>query len=319
MIVWVLFLCMITVFLALDLGIFNREAHEISYKEATKWTIAWSTLGVLFSGMIYLIYSNQWIEISAHTKSPLEAAIQYLTGYIIELTLSIDNIFVIAIIFKSFRIPLKYQHRVLFWGILGALIFRGLMIVFGVLLIQQFTWTTYVFGGFLIFTAIKMAVTDEESEFDPKKSMIYKLVRKMIPVTGRIDGQKFIIRKRGMAIATPLFLALVLIEFTDVLFALDSIPAILGITTDPFLVFSSNIFAILGLRSMYFFIANMLDSFHYLKHSLTVILIYVGVKLILSNHYHLSIGLSLGVILVSIAAGILFSIKYKKEHVSEKE
>jgi len=319
MIVWVLFLCMITVFLALDLGIFNREAHEISYKEATKWTIAWSTLGVLFSGMIYLIYSNQWIEISAHTKSPLEAAIQYLTGYIIELTLSIDNIFVIAIIFKSFRIPLKYQHRVLFWGILGALIFRGLMIVFGVLLIQQFTWTTYVFGGFLIFTAIKMAVTDEESEFDPKKSMIYKLVRKMIPVTGRIDGQKFIIRKRGMAIATPLFLALVLIEFTDVLFALDSIPAILGITTDPFLVFSSNIFAILGLRSMYFFIANMLDSFHYLKHSLTVILIYVGVKLILSNHYHLSIGLSLGVILVSIAAGILFSIKYKKVHVSEKE
>lgn len=319
MIVWVLFLCMITVFLALDLGVFNREAHEISYKEATKWTIAWSTLGVLFSGMIFLIYSNQWIEISAHTKSPMEAAIQYLTGYIIELTLSIDNIFVIAIIFKSFRIPLKYQHRVLFWGILGALIFRGLMIVFGVLLIQQFSWTTYVFGGFLIFTAIKMAVTDEESEFDPKKSMIYKLVRKMIPVTGRIDGQKFIIRKSGMAIATPLFLALVLIEFTDVLFALDSIPAILGITTDPFLVFSSNIFAILGLRSMYFFIANMLDSFHYLKHSLTVILIYVGIKLILSNHYHLSIGLSLGVILVSITAGILLSIKYKKDHVGEKE
>ena len=296
MIVWVLFLCMITVFLALDLGIFNREAHEISYKEATKWTIAWSTLGVLFSGMIYLIYSNQWIEISAHTKSPLEAAIQYLTGYIIELTLSIDNIFVIAIIFKSFRIPLKYQHRVLFWGILGALIFRGLMIVFGVLLIQQFTWITYVFGGFLIFTAIKMAVTDEESEFDPKKSMIYKLVRKMIPVTWRIDGQKFIIRNRGMAIATPLFLALVLIEFTDVLFALDSIPAILGITTDPFLVFSSNIFAILGLRSMYFFIANMLDSFHYLQLSLTVILIYVGVTLILSTHYPLSIVMSMVVI-----------------------
>jgi len=308
---------MITVFLAMDLGIFNREAHEISYKEATKWTIAWSTLGVLFSGMIYLIYSNQWIEISANTKSPFEAAIQYLTGYIIELTLSIDNIFVIAIIFKSFRIPLKYQHRVLFWGILGALIFRGLMIVFGVLLIQQFTWTTYVFGGFLIFTAIKMAISDEESEFDPKKSMIYKLVRKMMPVTSRIDGQKFFIRKKGMAIATPLFLALILIEFTDVLFALDSIPAILGITTDPFLVFSSNIFAILGLRSMYFFIANMLDSFHYLKHSLTVILIYVGVKLILSNHYHLSIGLSLGVILVSILVGIVLSIRYKKEHVSE--
>lgn len=318
MIVWVLFLIMIAIFLAMDLGIFNKEAHEITYKEATKWTIAWSTLGVLFSGMIYLIYSNQWIEVNQHTASPFEASIQYLTGYIIELTLSIDNIFVIAVIFKSFRIPLKYQHRVLFWGILGALLFRGLMIIFGVLLIEQFSWTTYVFGGFLIFTAIKMAVSDEESEFDPKKSMIYKLVRKMIPVTGRIDSQKFIIRKKGMAIATPLFLALILIEFTDVLFALDSIPAILGITTDPFLVFTSNIFAILGLRSMYFFVANMLDSFHYLKYSLTVILVYVGVKLILSNHYHLSIGLSLSVILLSVLAGIIFSIKYKKEHVGDK-
>lgn len=314
MIVWVLFLCMITVFLALDLGVFNKDAHEISYKEATKWTIAWSTLGVLFSGVIYLIYANQLMAISEHTRTPIEAAVQYLTGYIIELTLSIDNIFVIAIIFRSFRIPLKYQHRVLFWGILGALLFRGIMIVFGVLLIEQFTWTTYVFGAFLIFTAIKMAMSDEESEFDPKKSFIYNAVRKLIPVTGRIDGQKFLFRKKGMLIATPLLLALILIEFTDILFALDSIPAILGITTDPFLVFTSNIFAILGLRSMYFFVANMLDSFHYLKHSLTVILIYVGIKLILANHYHLSIGLSLSVIIVSITAGVLLSIKYKKEH-----
>jgi len=314
MVVWILFFCMIAVFLAVDLGIFNKNAHEISYKEATKWTIVWSTIGILFSGVIYLIYANQWIEISLHTRSPFEASVQYLTGYIIELTLSVDNIFVIAIIFKSFRIPLKYQHRVLFWGILGALVFRGIMIFFGVILIEKFEWTTYLFGAFLIFTAIKMAGSDEENEFDPKNSWINKVVRKIIPVTSRIDNEKFLIRRNGLIIATPLLLALILIEFTDILFALDSIPAILGITTDPFLVFTSNIFAILGLRSMYFFVANMLDSFHYLKYSLTVILIYVGIKLMLANHYHLSIGLSLGIILISIGAGILFSLKYKREH-----
>lgn len=314
MVVWILFFCMIAVFLAVDLGIFNKNAHEISYKEATKWTIVWSTIGILFSGVIYLIYANQWIEISLHTRSPFEASVQYLTGYIIELTLSVDNIFVIAIIFKSFRIPLKYQHRVLFWGILGALVFRGIMIFFGVILIEKFEWTTYLFGAFLIFTAIKMAGSNEENEFDPKNSWINKVVRKIIPVTSRIDNEKFLIRRNGLIIATPLLLALILIEFTDILFALDSIPAILGITTDPFLVFTSNIFAILGLRSMYFFVANMLDSFHYLKYSLTVILIYVGIKLMLANHYHLSIGLSLGIILISIVAGILFSLKYKREH-----
>jgi len=314
MVVWILFFCMIAVFLAVDLGIFNKNAHEISYKEATKWTIVWSTIGILFSGVIYLIYANQWIEISLHTRSPFEASVQYLTGYIIELTLSVDNIFVIAIIFKSFRIPLKYQHRVLFWGILGALVFRGIMIFFGVILIEKFEWTTYLFGAFLIFTAIKMAVSDDDDEFDPKSSWINKVVRKIMPVTNRIDDEKFLIRRNGLTIATPLLLALILIEFTDILFALDSIPAILSITTDPFLVFTSNIFAILGLRSMYFFVANMLDSFHYLKYSLTVILIYVGIKLMLANHYHLSIGLSLGIILISIVAGILFSLKYKREH-----
>lgn len=314
MLVWILFFCMIALFLAVDLGIFNKNAHEISYKEATKWTIVWSTLGILFSGIIYLIYANQWIEISVHTRSPFEASVQYLTGYIIELTLSVDNIFVIAIIFKSFRIPLKYQHRVLFWGILGALVFRGIMIFFGVILIEKFEWTTYLFGAFLIFTAIKMAISDDDDEFDPKSSWINKVVRKIMPVTSRIDDEKFLIRRNGLTIATPLLLALILIEFTDILFALDSIPAILSITTDPFLVFTSNIFAILGLRSMYFFVANMLDSFHYLKYSLTVILIYVGIKLMLANHYHLSIGLSLGIILISIGAGILFSLKYKREH-----
>jgi len=232
---------------------------------------------------------------------------------------SIDNIFVIAMIFKSFRIPKKYQHRVLFWGIIGALLFRGIMIAFGVILIEKFTWTTYIFGAFLIYTAIKMAIADDDEEFDPKSSFMYKMIKKIMPVTSRIDHEKFIVKRNGLTIATPLLLALILIEFTDILFALDSIPAILGITTDPFIVFTSNIFAILGLRSMYFFVANMLDSFHYLKYSLTVILTYVGIKLILANHYHLSIGLSLLIILISILGGIYFSLKYKKEHPHEVE
>ncbi len=313
MINWILFLTMIVAFLAIDLGVFNKEAHIITYKEATKWTIVWVTIALLFSGVIYYLYSNDIMK--HHTQSSaLDATVKYLTGYVIELTLSIDNIFVIALIFKAFKIPMKYQHRVLFWGIIGALVFRGLMILFGVILIEKFTWTTYVFGGFLIYTAIKMAVADEESHFDPKSSFVYKSIRKLMPVTTHMQGESFFIKRNKLLIATPLFLTLILIEFTDVLFALDSIPAILGITTDPFIVFTSNIFAIMGLRSMYFFVANMLDSFHYLKYSLTVILIYVGIKLILSNHYHLSIGLSLAIIIVSIIVGMIYSIKYKKEH-----
>ncbi len=319
MIVWTAFLVMIFVFMAIDLGVFNRDAHVISYKEATKWTAVWTSIGLMFSGVIYFIYKHNWLDMDTISRSPMQATIEYLTGYIIELSLSIDNIFVIAVIFKSFKVPMKYQHRVLFWGILGALLFRGIMILFGVILIEKFTWTTYVFGAFLIITAIKMLRADEESEFNPKQSVIYRMVRKIMPVTGKINDQQFIIRKRGLYIATPLLLALILIEFTDVLFALDSIPAILGITTDPFLVFTSNIFAILGLRSMYFFVANMLDSFHYLKHSLVVILSYVGIKLMLANHYHLPISLSLGLIILSIAAGIFFSIRYKKTHVAFTE
>lgn len=315
MIVWVLFLLMISGFLALDLGVFNKDAHVISYKEATKWTIVWTTLGLLFSVVVYFIYANRWIDTIPVGASPTDAAIKYITGYLIELSLSIDNIFVIAVVFKSFRIPQKYQHRVLFWGILGALLFRGLMIAFGVILINKFSWTTYIFGAFLVYTALKMAFEKEEDhseDFDPKKSFVYKQLRRFMPITSHLDGEKFFIMKRGLRIATPLLLALIVIEFTDILFALDSIPAILSITTDPFLVFTSNIFAIMGLRSMYFFIANMLDSFHYLKYSLVIILLYVGIKLILEHHYHLPIWLSLSVIFVSLLCGILASMWAKK-------
>ncbi len=302
---------MILAFLAIDLGVFNKKAHIISYKEAAKWTTLWASIAILFTGVIYAAYLYEWVDTS-RTSSPLQASMKYLTGYIIELSLSVDNIFVIAMIFKSFRIPQKYQHRVLFWGIIGALIFRGLTIAFGVLLIEKFSWLIYVFGGFLIYTAYKMIGDDEEEEFDPKESIVYKTLRRFMPVTSMMEGEKFFLRKRGMIIATPLFLTLILIELTDVLFALDSIPAILGITTDPFLVFTSNIFAILGLRSLYFFVANMLNSFHYLKYSLVVILSYVGVKMLLSFKFHLPIWLSLSVIVVSLGIGIWYSLRKSK-------
>ena len=303
---------MIFGFLALDLGLFHKKNHIISYKEAGKWTAIWSGLGIIFSFIVYLIYENNWLESLSPDMTPSKAMFQYLTGYLIELSLSFDNIFVIAIIFKSFKIPQKYQHRVLFWGIIGALIFRGLMITFGVILISKFSWMTYVFGAFLIFTALKMLLEKEEEHnkgFDPKKSFVYRQLRKIMPVTSHLEGEKFFITKRGLKIATPLFLALLVIEFTDILFALDSIPAILSITTDPFLVFTSNIFAILGLRSMYFFVANMMDTFKHIKYSLIIILTYVGVKLVLENHFHFPIGISLGVIFLSLLGGILFSWK----------
>lgn len=310
--IWIIFLLLIFGFLALDLGLFHKKNHIISYKEAGKWTAIWSGLGIIFSLVVYLIYENNWLESLSPDMTPSKAMFQYLTGYLIELSLSFDNIFVIAIIFKSFKIPQKYQHRVLFWGIIGALIFRGLMITFGVILISKFSWMTYVFGAFLIYTALKMLLEKEEDHnkgFDPKKSFVYRQLRKIMPVTTHLEGEKFFISKRGLKIATPLFLALLVIEFTDILFALDSIPAILSITTDPFLVFTSNIFAILGLRSMYFFVANMMDTFKHIKYSLIIILTYVGVKLVLENHFHFPIGISLGVIFLSLLGGILFSWK----------
>lgn len=283
MIVWIVFIAAILLFLALDLGVFNRTPHVISTKEASVWTAVWVTMSVLFSGIIYWLYGNGVID-NVDNLTPFDATLKYITGYLIELSLSIDNIFVIAVIFGAFKIPMKYQHRVLFWGILGAIVFRALMIFFGVMLINKFSFTTYVFGVFLLFTAYKMLMSKEE-KFNPKKSFVYRQVRKLIPITSHMQEEKFFIKLKHITAATPLFMALIIIEFTDILFAIDSVPAILAITSDPFLVFSSNIFAILGLRSMYFFLSNMLAKFFYLKYSLIAILSFVGVKLILAHHY----------------------------------
>lgn len=311
MIVWILFISAVIIFLAIDLGVFNREAHVISNKEAATWTGIWVSVALLFSLVIYWIYKNGYIE-NADQLPPTEAMIKYITGYLIELSLSVDNIFVIAVIFTSFGIPQKYQHRVLFWGILGAIVFRALMILFGVLLIERFSWMIYVFGGFLIFTAIKMLVKKDQ-EFNPKTSFVYKNMRKFIPITSTLEGEKFIVKRKHITAFTPLFVVLVIIEFTDILFALDSIPAILAITSDPFLVFSSNIMAILGLRSMYFFLANMLGKFSYLEYSLVIILTFVGLKLMFSHYIHLPEWVSLTVIGVSLLGGIVASLIFQKK------
>ncbi len=314
MTVWIVFIAVVVLFLALDLGVFNKNAHEIKSKEAGVWTAVWVTIALAFSGIIYWLFSSELIE-NPTNLTPKLATLKYVTGYLIELSLSIDNIFVIAVIFSSFKIPLKYQHRVLFWGILGAVVFRALMIFFGVALINKFDWIIYVFGVFLLYTAYKM-LTSSEEDFNPKKSIGYKLLKKVIPITNLMDSGHFFIKRLHVKAATPLFIALIVIEFTDIFFALDSIPAILAITADPFIVFSSNILAILGLRSMYFLVSRMLQKFRYINYSLVVILAFVGIKMILSHHVEIPEWLSLSVIILSLTAGVLASI-YIKEKLAE--
>ncbi len=306
MIVWIVFIAFIILFLALDLGVFNRTPHVIKTKEAAIWTGIWVTVALSFSGIIYWVFSAGLVE-NPTNLTPQLAVLKYITGYLIELSLSIDNVFVIAVIFSSFAIPQKYQHEVLFYGILGAVVFRALMIFFGVALINRFDWIIYVFGAFLLFTAFKMLL-HKESNFDPKKSSIFRLLKKLFPVSYKMDGDKFFIKRMGITAATPLFVALIVIELTDILFALDSIPAILAITADPFIVFSSNILAILGLRSMYFLISNMLSKFRFINYSLVIILAFVGVKMILSHNFEIPEWLSLGVIFGSLAGGVIASI-----------
>lgn len=314
MLVWILFLSLIFIFLALDLGVFNKNPHIISSKEAGIWTGVWVTLSFAFSGVVNWLYSSKLIDNPTGIK-PSEATIKYITGYLIELSLSIDNIFIIAVIFASFKISQKYQHRVLFWGILGAIVFRGLMIYFGVILINKFSWMTYLFGAFLLFTAFKMLFKGDDEDFDPKHSMVYRIIGKVIPITSHTDKENFFTKIDNVNHATPLFVALLVIEVMDMLFALDSVPAILAITSDPFLVFSSNIFAILGLRSMYFFLANMLEKFSHLEYSLIAILSFVGIKMLAHDYLEIPEWASLSFIALSLLIGILVSMtKSSKEN-----
>ena len=306
MTVWIIFVACVLIFLALDLGVFHKNDHVIKSKEAGIWTVIWVSIAFAFSGVIYWLFSNGYVE-NPTGLTPNNAVLKYITGYLIELSLSVDNVFVIAVIFSSFRIPPIYQHRVLFWGILGAIVFRALMILFGVALITKFEWIIYVFGVFLLYTSFKMLKSDDD-DFNPKDSFVFRQLKKVYPVTTSIQGHDFFIRKMGVKAATPLFVALIVIELTDILFALDSIPAILAITADPFLVFSSNILAILGLRSMYFLISRMLEKFRYINYSLVVILAFVGLKMLFSHYIELPEWVSLTVISVSLISGILASL-----------
>lgn len=317
--IWIIFIAFILVFLALDLGVFNKENHVIKTKEASIWTAIWITIALSFSGVIYWLFANGMVE-NPTALTPNNAVLKYITGYLIELSLSVDNIFVIAVIFASFKIPTLYQHRVLFWGILGAIVFRAIMIFFGVALITRFEWIIYVFGVFLLYTAYKM-LQGEEEEFNPKKSFVFKQIKKLYPITGSIQGDQFFVKRMGIKAATPLFVALIVIELTDILFALDSIPAILAITADPFIVFSSNILAIMGLRSMYFLISRMLEKFRYINYSLVVILAFVGLKMLASHYIHLPEWVSLAVISAALIGGVIasLSIPEKEIEVANKE
>lgn len=306
MLIWVVFIAFIILFLALDLGVFHKNPHVISTKEASIWTAIWVTVALSFSGVIYWLFNSGLID-NPTDLTPGDAVLKYITGYLVELSLSVDNVFVIAIIFSSFAIPPKYQHEVLYWGIIGAVIFRAIVIFFGVTLINNVDWIVYVFGAFLLFTAYRM-LTGKEDSFNPKRSKIYKFIKRTFSLTDTFDEGKFFIHRLGVRAATPLFVALIVIELTDIVFALDSIPAILAITSDPFIVFSSNIMAILGLRSLYFLVSRMIDKFRFLNYSLVIILGYVGVKLILSHHVAIPEWVSLSVIAASLLGGIVFSI-----------
>lgn len=316
MLVWGSFICLIVLFLALDLGVFHKNEHVIKSKEAGIWTAIWVTVALSFSGVIYWLFANGVVD-NPTGLTPKGAVLKYVTGYLIELSLSVDNVFVIAVIFSAFKIPPIYQHRVLFWGILGAIVFRALMILFGVALITKFEWIIYVFGVFLLYTAFRMLRSDDDT-FDPKKSMVFRNIKKLYPITTAIKGHDFFVKRMGVTAATPLFVALMVIELTDILFALDSIPAILAITADPFIVFSSNILAILGLRSMYFLISRMLEKFRYINYSLVVILAFVGLKMLFSHHIEVPEWVSLSVISVSLVAGIVSSLLIPQSEVSER-
>ncbi len=341
---WTAFIAFVLLMLALDLGVFHRKAHVVGVNEALVWSGVWLALGLTFSVFVYFAYDGQWFglgtmvdSVDGLVNSGASATEKYLTGYIVEKSLSVDNIFVIAMIFSFFAVPPLYQHRVLFWGILGALVLRGAMIAIGAKLIAEFHWVLYVFAVFLILTAIKMLVIKTEHT-DPNKNIVVRWTRRLFPVTSRFHGEHFVVRagtpssyesevpgaptvpdevvdkaRPGTLLLTPLALALVMVETTDLIFAVDSIPAIFAITADPFLVFTSNVFAILGLRSLYFALAGMVKKFRYLKVALALVLMVVGAKMLLAKWLKLLLGKNFNVylllvVLVILAAGVAGSL-----------
>ena len=306
---WVGFNLFVLAMLAVDLFVFHREAHEVRTAEAAGWSVLWVALALAFGAGVYAFMGR-------------DAGLEYFAGYLIEKALSVDNIFVFVLIFGYFRVPPRYQHRVLFWGILGALVMRGAMIGAGAYLIQHFHWIIYVFGAFLVFTGIRMA-TQDEHDIHPDKNPVIRLLRRLFPVTADYHGQKFFVRDevggRSRLVATPLLVVLTLVETTDLIFAVDSIPAIFAITQDPFIVYSSNVFAILGLRALYFLLAGVIHRFHYLKAGLSAVLVFVGVKMLLSDIYKIPVGLSLGVVAFVLAASVAASLLWPRPAAKRQE
>ncbi len=311
--VWAGFIALILMLIALDLGVFNRKAHTPTVREALLSTVFWVSLALLFNVFVYFAYEYKWLGLGRFIHEPMdgrEAAVKYLTAYLLEESLSMDNLFVMALVFAQFRVPKAYQHRVLFWGILGVLVFRGILIGAGLALVHYFTWLFYFFGALLLWSAYKMWRSGEASE-EPTTAdhAVTRFIRRFYPVSRHYDGGRFFIVENGRRAATPLFVALLVVESSDIMFAFDSVPAVFSITTDPFLVFSSNIFAILGLRSLFFVLSNMLDRFAYLNYSLIGILTFIGVKMILLPlHVHVHELVSLAAIGAFLLVGIVASL-----------
>ena len=299
---WVIFNVAVLGILALDLLVLHRKAHAVSLREAAAWSCVWVSLALAFCAGIYFFRGG-------------EKALEFLTGYVIEWSLSVDNLFVFLVIFSYFAVPSIHQHRVLFWGILGALVLRAFFIATGAALLAKFHWMIYVFGGFLIFTGIKLLFTGDE-KIEPEKNPAVRLVRRFMKITPDYQGQRFFIRKDGKLWATPLFLVLVVVETTDVIFAVDSIPAIFAITLDPFIVYTSNVFAILGLRALFFLLAGVMEMFHYLRVGLSFVLCFVGAKMLIADFYKIPIGMSLAVVGAILLLSILASVL--KQHKEER-
>lgn len=301
---WILFNILVIVLLAIDLGVFHKRSHTIKLKEALVLSLVWTVVALIFNAAIYF-----W-----KGSGP---ALEFFTGYLIERSLSVDNLFVFLLIFQYFRVEGQYQHKILYWGILGALVMRAVFIFSGVALIQKFNWAMYLFGAFLIFTGIKMAF-QKEKEIHPEKNPILKIFKKIMPVTNESNDGKFFKKIGKMVYATPLFVVLIAIETTDIVFAVDSIPAILAITRDAFIVYTSNVFAILGLRALYFALAGMVDLFHYLNYGLAIILSFIGVKMLIVDFYKIPVGIALGVVGIILVLSIIASVIWPKRDIKER-
>ena len=304
MLLFILFNVFILLMLALDLGVFHKKAHSVTLREAAIWSTVWVTLSLLFNiGLFFAVRSSTGSDAEA-TRIGLE----FLTGYLLEKSLSVDNIFVFIMIFSYFGVPTQLQHKVLFWGVLGALVMRSIFIATGAMLIYRFEWVLYIFGVILVVSGWKM-MFQKETEVHPERNIVIRLARKLFPVSNGFDSGNFFLRKDGRLYMTPLFLVLLTVETTDVVFAVDSIPAVFGVTKDPFIVYSSNVFAILGLRALYFLLAGVMNSFYYLKYGLSLVLIFIGVKMLVADFYHIPILASLltvfGILAVSVVASLL--------------